>query len=158
MEQEILEQAQTEMGQKLDADSPRFSMIRYFDLADRPCTFGRWVELYEARPPWAGKPEPMPLWIIGSERRAYVEISTVWLGVNQAYLPNARPLIYETMVFGGALDGQTVRTSTRTEAHVAHQLVCNEAFVWWRNPEYRILLAFVATLAVILGLVMTFRG
>jgi hypothetical protein len=52
-----------------------------------------------------------------------VWISTVWLGLDHAYL-GGPPLIFETMVFSGALDQEdTWRYSTREQALEGHQRV-----------------------------------
>lgn len=48
-----------------------------------------------------------------------VEISTVFLGLDHAYL-GGPPMIYETMVFGGQLDHEEDRYSTREEALAGH--------------------------------------
>lgn len=49
-----------------------------------------------------------------------VEVSTVWLGLNHNY-GSGRPLIFETMVFGGELDNEMDRYSTLDEAIAGHQ-------------------------------------
>ena len=48
------------------------------------------------------------------------EISTVFLGLNHAF-GEGPPLLYETMVFGGALEGEMLRTATLEEAKAAHE-------------------------------------
>jgi hypothetical protein len=48
-----------------------------------------------------------------------VDISTVWLGMNHRY-GNGAPLIFETMVFGGELDGEQERYATEAEAVAGH--------------------------------------
>ena len=47
-------------------------------------------------------------------------ISTVFLGVNYNF-GNGDPLLFETMVFGGKLDGEQDRYSTWDEAEKGHQ-------------------------------------
>lgn len=47
-------------------------------------------------------------------------ISTVFLGLNHRF-GVGRPLIFETMVFGGPLDGEMARYSTWKEAEAGHE-------------------------------------
>lgn len=49
-----------------------------------------------------------------------VSVSTVWIGIDYSFGESAAPLIFETMVFGGPLDGECVRTATVEEANRAH--------------------------------------
>lgn len=48
-----------------------------------------------------------------------VEISTVFLGLNHQF-GDGPPLIYESMVFGGSLDGECQRYTTETQARAGH--------------------------------------
>lgn len=48
------------------------------------------------------------------------EVSTVFLGLDHGYGEGA-PLLFETLVFGGALDGEMERYSTWDEAERGHQ-------------------------------------
>jgi len=50
-----------------------------------------------------------------------VEVSTVFLGLDHAFGNSEKPLLFETMVFGGPLDQETDRTSTWEEAEAAHE-------------------------------------
>lgn len=47
------------------------------------------------------------------------KVSTVFLGLDHA-LPGDDPLLFETMVFGGQMDGFTRRYSTWDEAEAGH--------------------------------------
>jgi len=50
-----------------------------------------------------------------------VEISTVWLGIDHSYQAGVgRPLIFETMIFGGTHDGEQRRYATEEEALAGH--------------------------------------
>jgi hypothetical protein len=49
-----------------------------------------------------------------------VEVSTVWIGIPQAGSTPERPLIYETMIFGGKLDECAWRYATEAEAEQGH--------------------------------------
>lgn len=46
------------------------------------------------------------------------EISTVFLGIDHSY--GVPPLLYETLVFGGSLDQEMKRYTTREEAVAGH--------------------------------------
>ena len=47
------------------------------------------------------------------------EVSTVFLGLDHSY-SNALPILYESMVFGGTLNGKAIRYSTLVEAWKGH--------------------------------------
>jgi len=49
-----------------------------------------------------------------------IKVSTVFLGLDHQY-GDGPPLIFETMVFGGELDGQMERYSTWEEAETGHK-------------------------------------
>jgi hypothetical protein len=49
-----------------------------------------------------------------------VSVSTVWLGLNHEWDERRPPLIFETMVFGGKLDGEQWRYSTEQQALDGH--------------------------------------
>jgi hypothetical protein len=52
-----------------------------------------------------------------------VEISTVFLGINHQ-VGDGPPLLFETMVFGGPMDGHCERCSTWEAAEQQHEKVC----------------------------------
>ena len=48
-------------------------------------------------------------------------VSTVWLGLDHSFnIGKGRPIIFETMVFGGSFDGEQERYSTEEEALAGH--------------------------------------
>lgn len=49
-----------------------------------------------------------------------VSVSTVWIGIDYGFGETERPLVFETMVFGGPLDGERVRTADVHDANTAH--------------------------------------
>ena len=51
------------------------------------------------------------------------EVSTVFLGLNHQW-GDGPPLLFETMVFGGELDGEQERYSTWEEAIEGHENMC----------------------------------
>ncbi len=150
------------MGRELDASMPGWprAMVTgrsmYYDMAEQPCTFGRWAEQFE-RKAQPVEPGVVPLWRIGYTTKAHVTVSTVWLGMDHSFLSYGPPRIYESLVFGGPCDGNMDRYSTRAEAEAGHERMVHETFRWWRNPEYRILAAMVAPAAVAMGLLAWLR-
>jgi len=48
------------------------------------------------------------------------KVSTVWLGLDHAFSERAMPLIFETMVFGGPLDGECERYAFEEDAVAGH--------------------------------------
>lgn len=49
-----------------------------------------------------------------------VRVSTVFLGIDHRFFGEGPPLLFETMVFGGPLDQETVRYSTYDKAEKGH--------------------------------------
>jgi hypothetical protein len=52
-----------------------------------------------------------------------VRVSTVFLGLDHAF-HEGPPVLWETLVFGGPLDGEMVRYTSLTEAVRGHQAMC----------------------------------
>lgn len=52
-----------------------------------------------------------------------IEVSTVFLGIDHAF-GGGKPLLFETCVFGGALDGEYERCSTWEAAEKMHEKMC----------------------------------
>jgi len=52
-------------------------------------------------------------------------ISTVFLGVDHSF-GDGKPILFETMVFGGELDEEMERCSTWEEAEIMHQAMCEK--------------------------------
>ena len=52
---------------------------------------------------------------------AGVEVSTVFLGLDQIFRNEGAPVLFETKVFGGIMDGERERYSTWAEAEAGHQ-------------------------------------
>lgn len=49
-----------------------------------------------------------------------VRVSTVFLGIDHSFIRGQRPILYETMVFGGEQSGEQERYATRAEAIDGH--------------------------------------
>jgi hypothetical protein len=59
-----------------------------------------------------------------------VSVSTVFLGMDHGFGQHDKPIVFETLVFGGKLDEEMCRYSTWEEAVKGHQLMvkaCMEA-------------------------------
>lgn len=52
-----------------------------------------------------------------------VRVSTVFLGLDHQW-GDGPPVLWETLVFGGALDGEMVRYTSRAAALAGHQQMC----------------------------------
>ena len=50
-----------------------------------------------------------------------VRVSTVFIGLNHNFLDDGPPHIFETMVFGGEMEGECARYSTWEEAESGHR-------------------------------------
>lgn len=83
----------------------------YFDHDAQPISQERWLEL-------ATGPRHLAKTDLG--RRGAV--STVWLGLDHSF-GFGPPLIFETMVFGGPLDEEMERYSSRESAMVGHRFM-----------------------------------
>jgi len=53
-----------------------------------------------------------------------VEVSTVFLGLDHNYRGSGPPVLWETLVFGGPLDGTQRRYDSRDAALRGHQAIC----------------------------------
>ncbi len=96
-------------------------MGNYFDTQGRPLKDAmEWAALFEQR----GSEADDRWWRVGQTQIGDAEISTVWLGLDHNLLGDGPPLIFESMVFGGPLDGEQRRYSTWEKAERGHaQLV-----------------------------------
>jgi|SRR5262252_1650210 len=65
--------------------------------------------------------------------RGDIRISTVFLGLDHNFSPHGPPVLWETMVFGGPLDGEMNRYLTRDEAFKGHQEMCKRVATALRN-------------------------
>lgn len=67
--------------------------------------WGRWYEVGDRH--------------VGDDVIGNIRVSTVFLGLDHAF-DHGPPLLFETMVFGGALDGEREQYSTWAEAEAGH--------------------------------------
>lgn len=85
-------------------------MSFYYDFDAAPITREEWTELFGD---FNGRV------VAKSKLPSGVEVSTVWVGIDHGF-GDGPPLIYETMIFGGPLDEETLRHTTREEALAGH--------------------------------------
>lgn len=69
---------------------------------------------------WAKKFNTMDR-TVANTKLGGVEVSTVFLGLNHQFLPTGKPLIFETIIFGGPLDQDCERYSTWEESEEGHK-------------------------------------
>lgn len=85
-------------------------MSFYYDMDGNPITQAQWVAGFESRDRQIAKTDfPDGVWV-----------STVWLGIDHRFGGVGAPLIFETMIFEGPLDGEQWRYSTRERALAGH--------------------------------------
>ena len=53
-----------------------------------------------------------------------VMVSTVFLGLDHQF-GDGPPVLWETLVFGGSLDGEMARYTSRAAALAGHQVICD---------------------------------
>jgi len=65
-----------------------------------------------------------------------VMVSTVFLGLDHNFSGDGPPVLWETLVFGGVLDGAQRRYTSRAAALAGHQAICQDvAAVQRRRTE-----------------------
>jgi hypothetical protein len=88
--------------------------VRYYSRAGRPLTFEEWARSFENLTEEARR-------VAYDDLGDGVTVSTVWLGLDHRYPPDAGPpVIFETMIFGGPLDSTCWRYSTEEAARAGH--------------------------------------
>lgn len=65
--------------------------------------------------------------VVKKTKLTYCEVSTVFLGINHAF-GNGKPILFETMIFGGEHNEYCERHSTWEEAEAGHQKAIELAF------------------------------
>lgn len=53
-----------------------------------------------------------------------IRVSTVFLGLDHKFSSHGPPVLWETMVFGGLLDGEQDRYTSKAAALAGHQAMC----------------------------------
>ena len=88
-------------------------MIPYYDRAGNPITLEEVSRLLG----------DFPYKVVAKTTIGDSEISTVWLGIDHNW-GGGPPLIFETLVFGGALADEMYRYPTEADALKGHALMC----------------------------------
>src|SRR5262245_16039881 len=70
---------------------------------------------------------------VADDRIGDIRISTVFMGLDHSYYDDDPPLIFETMIFGGELDGHMWRYSTWDDAEIGHKMAVKKV----RNADSR---------------------
>lgn len=97
-------------------------MADYFDTQGRPLEMLEWARLLGERRLGEDR-----WWKVAHTNLSDdVSISTVWLGLNHNW-DDGPPHIFESMVFGGTLDGETRRYSTWEQAEAGHAELVEKA-------------------------------
>lgn len=86
-------------------------MIDFWDRKGRPLTMDQYAEHME-------DPEYRR---IAFDEAEHASVSTIWLGLDP--MGRTPPLIFETMISGGPLDGMMFRWETEDEARQKHALI-----------------------------------
>lgn len=94
------------------------------------------------------------------------EVSTVFLGLDHGYSPDpdAQPLTFETLVFGGALAGEMERCYTWAQAEASHARMIKrieEQFIMDKNktyPWYAWAILAAAIIGIVTIAVISFTG
>jgi hypothetical protein len=97
--------------------------LGHYTLVDREPvkleTLKAWVEEVARRDRTAAETGVDP-WRVGLAEIGEVEISTVFLGLDQNHLRRGPPVLFETIIFGGRLDYSRSRCATWAEAEAMH--------------------------------------
>lgn len=82
-----------------------------------------------------GEPAPADpiawaMWMDTADRQVALDVygtasvSTIFLGLDHNHYSTGPPVLWETMVFGGALNGECQRYTSKLEALIGHQEMC----------------------------------
>lgn len=85
----------------------------YFDKEGQPISHDEWASLFQ----------DMDYRVVAKDEVGTARVSTVWLGINHRYDDSGPPIIFETLVFEGALDGEMWRYETEQAALAGHMRV-----------------------------------
>lgn len=88
----------------------------YYDRKGRPINLHDWALQFEETG------DRIVATKVIRRRNGVIVLSTVWVGVDRSFSanPHADPLIFETMITGGPLDGEVVYYSSEEQARAGH--------------------------------------
>jgi hypothetical protein len=81
---------------------------------DDALTWGRWLQEVEDNH-------------VAHEEIGDTRVSTIFLGLDHRHSGNGPPMLFETMIFGGMLDGTRWRYSTWDDAETGHAMAVKKA-------------------------------
>jgi len=95
----------------------------YYGMDGQPISMEEWAALFE---------DPAQKIVEQTELPGGCFVSTVLLGIDHNFLEGGRPIIFETMVFGGesSVDLDCVRYCTKEEAELGHQVMVTKWTGW----------------------------
>lgn len=96
----------------------------YYDRDGEEITMDEWANLFENDEYKIVKKQTM----FGNE------VSTVWLGSDHGFGMAGKPIIFETMIFGGEWDQFEQRYATEEHALAAHNAIVN-MIVYWHESQ-----------------------
>jgi hypothetical protein len=102
---------------------PIFERPMYFDKTGLPITMRQWAELRELGLDPDGKYGEGSYQRVAQDTVGQAWVSTVWLGMDHGFSwgsEHYKPVIFETMIFGGEHDEATMRYCTEWEAIKGH--------------------------------------
>lgn len=94
--------------------------VQYFGPNGHELAMLEWAALVERRSEDMSNDS---WWRRRTEISEGVEVSTVWLGINHAFLRDEAPLFWETMIFGGEHTEYCWRYSSRQQALDDHERI-----------------------------------
>jgi hypothetical protein len=124
---------------------PIYGRPMWFDRQGNPISMLRWGELREVGLDPDGHYGEHSYVRVGEDVVGEVTVSTVWLGMDHGFVvgqrfpddPPYRPVIFETMVFGGEHDQAQMRYCTEEEAARGHAEAVEDLRMgmrpWWSH-------------------------
>lgn len=76
--------------------------------------------------------------VVAATNIGAAKVSTVFLGLDHSFAPGAKPVLFETMVFGGRMDGEQERYCTYDEAEVGHAAMVDKVHASNWLPDERL--------------------
>lgn len=94
----------------------------YYDRQGREIDADKWSELFRYK----------EYKRVANTELKGVQVSTIWLGLNHQW-DGGKPLVFETMVFGGKHDKCMERYTTESEARIGHARMVSKVKPWWKR-------------------------
>lgn len=105
-----------------------------FDREGKAITAERWGELHAQGVEPDGRYGPQSYVRVGEDVVDGVTVSTVWMGIDHGFA-DGRPVIFESMIFGGDHDQEQMRYCTEEEAIKGHAEAVHDLRAgmppWW---------------------------